>query len=444
MEGERDSEPQPQREHFRPLLKIFFLVSLSVSLCYLVIASPNDILRSKGQFQAWYPQFGSAFAAIVENNCSVAYDTYRYGTRQNTTADSLRGRETITLFVEPMINCILGNSSEYIKYALSSSQVMLGLTPTIIAILGASSEEVCLLALIGRRRFLALLLAAASPSIFTTRSFEYRTPSEILKVRLNMKHVDSTLEIKKRIIIIIIEYVVALGALANTATVSWQLGVKTISSTNPSNTLTPTLWFLLAIPAHIAGAIIFRLIAIRVEYPGEDHSESRGAFKFWKLSVWTSWLKGFYTGLKGHHRNPGSTLSHWGTAYWNIIRREFCLHLKQGQREKIYIKWFEESRLFTISAWFLSVLIVFHIILGTLILSGTTFIGPRDALGVMMRYIASVVACRVILLYELAVMRACYKNGGNDESRHSNQEGVLRSEFGQKGENYSSVQTIGG
>jgi hypothetical protein len=56
-----------------------------------------------------------------------------------------------------------------------------------------------------------------------------------------------------------------------------------------------------------------------------------------------------------------------------------------------------------------------------------SLIGPRDALGVMARYVVSAVTCRVILVYVLAVVRVCYWNGLNAESRESNQEVVLES-----------------
>jgi hypothetical protein len=171
-----------------------------------LIVSPNDWLRSKGQFKNWYSEFGDAFASIARNNCSQQYNIYLYGTRQNTTVNDTQGSFTNIVFVEPMVMCILGNSSEFIKYALGSAQVMLGLTPTIFALLGAGSEEVCLLALIGRRRFLALLLAAASPSIYTNRAIEYRSPSEILRDRLGRRHVDFSLHLRKRKIFIVLEY----------------------------------------------------------------------------------------------------------------------------------------------------------------------------------------------------------------------------------------------
>ncbi|KAI9766021.1 MAG: hypothetical protein M1839_005270 [Geoglossum umbratile] len=417
-------ELQPRRDITSPIVKISLLAVISVFLLVFVIISPNDQLRSKGQFKSWYSQFREVFAPIAKDKCAQQYDTYLYGTRQNTTINETRGAGSITLFVEPMIKCVLEGSSEYVKYALGSAQVMLGLTPTIIALLGASSEEVCLLALIGRRRFLALLLAAASPSIYTSRAFEYRSPGEILRDRLGRQHVGFSLENPNRIIIIVFEYVLAVAALANVATVSWQLGVMTISGISPNTIFMPMLWSLLAIPAHIGGVIIFNLRAVRVDHPDEDPPEPRSPLV---------WLKAFCTGLKKLFRNPKSTLSCWGTLYWNLIRREFWLHPEQGRNKKIHIQWFQESRLFIISAWFLSVMIVFHIILGTIIMSSSIFIGPRDALGVMVRYVISVVTCRVILVYELAVMRVCYKNGLNAEPQEANQEGVLESTLKNRG-----------
>jgi len=120
----------------------------------------------------------------------------------------------------------------------------------------------------------------------------------------------------------------------------------------------------------------------------------------------------------------------------DIILREFWIHPDQlkGPPEKIYIDWYYESILFTILAWVLSVFFILHIILGTLILSSTYFVGPRDALGIMVRYVLSVIICRVILVYELAIVRAGYNNAGSQDgsqekfvaSKHGSPEVVLR------------------
>lgn len=59
-------------------------------------------------------------------------------------------------------------------------------------------------------------------------------------------------------------------------------------------------------------------------------------------------------------------------------------------------------------SWVLSTGIVFHVVFGTLLFSGLTFIGPKDAMAVVVRYIVSVLVCRVILMYEIAGMRERY------------------------------------
>ena len=46
-----------------------------------------------------------------------------------------------------------------------------------------------------------------------------------------------------------------------------------------------------------------------------------------------------------------------------------------------------------------------HWIFGTLVFSSTLFIGTLDALGVIARYLASALVCRIILLVELAGVR---------------------------------------
>jgi hypothetical protein len=56
-------------------------------------------------------------------------------------------------------------------------------------------------------------------------------------------------------------------------------------------------------------------------------------------------------------------------------------------------------------SWVLSVYVIVHVVYGMLVLSSLYFIGPRDALGVVGRYMASVLVCRVIVMYEIAGLR---------------------------------------
>jgi hypothetical protein len=388
----------PSRREIGAIAKILFINAATWGIILVAIANPSDSMRSRKQFQHWFPQFETALSTIVNTTCSDEYNYYLTGDRQNTngTEISLYGKNAA--FVEPLISCILGASSQYMQYALNTSQVILGLTPTIIAILGASSEEMCLLALVGRRRFLSLLLSAASPSIYTSRGFEYRNLALILHEEPGRNHVRTSLHRRNRRIIIILEYIFAGAALANIATISWQLGLRSINNVNPNVRYIPTLWSVAAVPLHLLGLVIFGLRVRRIDSPHQTLPESNKYPKIrdTKISNIGTQSRKFVRALLSR--------------IWSLVQREFWLHPEQGPDERIHVQWFKESRLFLASAYLLTIFFIFHIILGTLVLASTNFIGPGDAIGIMARYIASVIVCRVILMYELAVVKECYNS----------------------------------
>jgi len=431
---DHEVEYPSRRTLFTSAFKYATIVLLAIGFAAIAISNPNEILRSRSQFQSWYHQFGRSFAA-AKLQCPAEYEIYLHGTKKNETVDVILGSDSLTMFVTPIIECIINHCSEYIKYSLGTAQVMLGVTPTIVALLGASTEEVCLLALIGRRRLLGLLLASASPSIYTNRAFEYRNAGDILRDRLGREHITSSLQLNWRRTIVVFEYIFAIAALANVATVSWELGVKSINAINPTSTLMPMLWSLLAIPAHLAGAVVFHLKAQRVDHwdPTPQDPTAVSMSQASTVSVVRHWLRRVV-------EDPWRAVHRWTMQFLNLIRREFCFHPGHSRDEKIFVKWFKESRLFTVLAWMLSVLIVFHIILGTLILSSANFVGPRDALFVMIRYVASVCVCRVILMYELAVVRLGYKNGLDAIARENSQRETLNAQI-LVSEKESSVST---
>ncbi|KIN02422.1 hypothetical protein OIDMADRAFT_121140, partial [Oidiodendron maius Zn] len=241
--------------------------------------------------------------------------------------------------------------------------VMLGITPTIIAVLGTSSEEVCFVAVIGRRRVLGFLLAAASPSIYTERAFKYQNPDVILQERIGAQYIKSTRGSNRRWLLVLLEYVLVLAAIANVATLSWVLGVQSVNTMNPNTIYMPMIWSVIGIITHVMGAVVFHMRVRRLDEVGQ----------FIRSSTVASSLK--------------------------AMMRE----------ESLQYVTIPESRWFTFLAWFLSVLIIFSIILGTNILSSTTFVGPKDAFGVLARYILSVIICRIIVVYELEVQRVSVK-----------------------------------
>jgi hypothetical protein len=202
------------------------------------------------------------FQNTLQQSCNVEYRAYLHGTKANSTIQWYDGDDAHTEFTEPVINCILNNISQDILYQLQSVQIIIGLTPTILAILGASSDETSLLAVIGKRPLLALLLASASPSVYTSRAFDYRNPREILKERDGRYHVSP--KKGRRRLIVIAQYVVILAALANIATINWQLGTQTVCSIATELNYMPVTWTILGIAIHGVGVILLRLRARRV------------------------------------------------------------------------------------------------------------------------------------------------------------------------------------
>ena len=384
------------------VVKFFICLLLAVAIIVVALVNPHDFLRSRHQFRSWFQQYSYQFNLIAKDNCTDEYSVYLYGTRQNTSDQTMSGAGKYTLFVQPMVNCLLSNAGSYVQYQLSSSQVLLGITPTIIAVLGASSEEVCFVALIGRRRLLGLLLAAASPSIYTERAFKYQNPDEILKARLAGQHVKPARGSNRRWFLVLLEFAAVLAAIANVADLNWTLGLKTVNAVHPNTVYMPMIWSILGVITHVMGAVVFRMRVWRRDKDGQVIRRSTPAsfLKAMRPSQWPA-MSQMYHNLKrmayrefnGQHNEPeerdleGRTLS-------------------EKLEERLRYKMIPESRWFTFLAWALSVFIIFHIILGTFILSSTNFVGPKDSLGIMARYVLSVIICRAIVLYELAVLRA--------------------------------------
>lgn len=85
------------------------------------------------------------------------------------------------MLVEPVVNCLLNNVSAYIKAANSTAQVILGVTPPLLATLGASTDELALLNVVGGRTLLALLISFGNPSVYMKRVFHFRQPEKMLQ-----------------------------------------------------------------------------------------------------------------------------------------------------------------------------------------------------------------------------------------------------------------------
>ncbi|CAJ2503440.1 Uu.00g108340.m01.CDS01 [Anthostomella pinea] len=348
-------------------------------------SSANAAITS--QFQNFYPQHGDKYEYILHHNCSTQFANYLTGRTHDFPIDWLGGGSKPTVLTEPVILCLLNNVSEYIKSASASAQVLLGITPTLLALLGASTEELAMLTVLGRRPLLALFLSIGSPAVYVSRAFEFHDPRQPLRDRCGRYHLFRPASKASRWALAAAQYAVALAAAANIATLNWELGVRTACTFWTETIFAPLLWGILSVPIHIAGTLALRL-RVRRTTRGAGDDDVRYTFAQWLRAT--------------PRRVAGLARSEWTPC---------------AAQDELRVVAFDEGKTFISWAWLLSTCTIIHILFGTLLLSSLLFVGPQDALGVIVRYMASVLACRVVLMFEIAGMRERYVAGPSEDGR---------------------------
>ncbi|KAK3389771.1 hypothetical protein B0H63DRAFT_464309 [Podospora didyma] len=362
------SQPFP-----RVMPTLALLVAMHVTA---VVAWP-----SMDRFESWYPQYRTTFETIMRQNCTGFLKAYRSGDYSNE-IDYVGGGDEHSQNIQPLVQCLLENTSEYVKTSMSASQVLLGVTPTILSILGASVEESALLYIVGRRPFLAWILALGSPSLYFNRAFEYRNPHEIIQ-----GHNEHLPQHRpggwKSAGIVCLEYLLAMASVTNIAVQTWELGLQTFSSVWPETFLAPSVWAVLRVILHLLGMVLVRM---RIRRNGGG-IKSGQQISFWR------WCQTVFPRCR------------------DACTTEFRPCVTQ---DDVSVDTFKETKRFLCLAWLLHTLSVAHILYGTLIFSSLSFIGTRDATMVLGRFMASVLCCRVILMYEIAGCRQAYRRSNDD------------------------------
>lgn len=111
---------------------------------------------------------------------------------------------------------------------MAGAAVLLGLTPAILAALGPSVEELSSLFIVARRPLLGICIAAGAPSLYPLRTIDYKKVIETLGDRNSYVHPIIHFTRPYQYTVMILEFIVATGAIANSATNSYQLGMQTI------------------------------------------------------------------------------------------------------------------------------------------------------------------------------------------------------------------------
>ena len=354
----------------------------------LLVIHTTQAIRAANQFQNWYPEFAATFKASLRDNCTEEYRHYVHGTFEsnNTKMDTIQGADHTNQLVEPVVNCILSSTSEFIKSAMVSAQVLLGLTPAMLAVLGPSIEETSVLFVVGRRPLLAILLAAGCPAVLTMHAFNDQSTVELLKKLLEKRTFDdqNTVRLPKErgrllrpqsaahpreMFVMILQYILAAGAIVNTIINSRKLGIRVVCNFAPHITYLFNIWAVLALAIHGFSALsLCRHIRVT------DQSKSKGRF--------------------------------------NWIIRQFK---PLSMRDPVDVEFKEKAYLSTFFSWLIAMLSVVHVIGGTLMFSSMLFISVRDSLMPIGLYMASVIVCRGIVAWELDRLRMSFKPSSSSD-----------------------------
>jgi hypothetical protein len=335
---------------------LFVSIFIAINPCVATVTAPK--------FKHWFPTYGFIFENFLQNNCSAEYHVYLRGERNNSNIDWNAGAGYKNQLVQPVVECILQSCSELMKADMGSCSVLLGLAPSILAILGPSVEEISLLSIVGGRRFYALLLAAGSPAVFPVRSFENRDPLRALaEFKGHSRYFE--LSFPAELVIATIEYILTLAAVANVLTLTHQLASQSILAIAPETTYIPWLWVFIGVLLHIIGSFTFHL------HVSVTRERTRLSLATWFRPLYTPWFE-------------------HGT-----VRTETQM----------------ETYLFIFMSWFMSVGTVLHVIFGTLMFSALLFVAVEDGLMIIGRFMASVVLCRIILLFEIVRLREVFNSG---------------------------------
>jgi hypothetical protein len=283
---------------------------------------PTAATARNTRFHQFFPVYRAIFTDIRDNQCAALY--------------AAQQAETTfwTRFCTDVLSCILGNTSEAIKGNMASGTVVLGLMPTILTFLGSSTAETALLS--RRRPLLSFLIACGSPAVAPIPTFIYQDPVADLKAREGrlIPSRFSALSHFQAAIIVLVEYLLILAAIANVITASYYTGLWTINTISCDTIWFPIVWVVLTLSIHLMGMTAFALRADTIRGVGSSRSTR--------------------------------------TRFIERIQYEFkpCV-----THDKLVLKWKDENYFFIFISWFASITTVSHLLFGTVAFSSLEFIG---------------------------------------------------------------------
>lgn len=251
------------------------------------------------------------------------------------------------------------------KADMANAAILLGLLPVVVATFGPDIKEIALLS--SRRPLLSLLLSIGVPAVYISRPMEYADPLEILEPgpgRFTIGRVESA---RLAAAISGAEYSFVALAIVNLLWVSYTLGMQTVLAWK-CIAFMPIAWALVPMVVHVVAATAFRTSKV---------------------------MRRSDTNLE---RAKGNVVGRW-------LRAEYLLCANQTEK----ILRVDAPGHITVALNHLATLMgSVHVMFGIVVFASLLFISLLDATLVFVRYMASILVCRLVLKYEIAGARSTF------------------------------------
>ncbi|KAF1817997.1 uncharacterized protein K489DRAFT_414060 [Dissoconium aciculare CBS 342.82] len=377
------------------------------------------------RFQHWFSNARKIFEPTSNNECNATLAEYRkaYASTSNHVDNNLGLYSSPTYATcREHVSCILDNTSEYSKATLSTGTALLGLMPLVLVALAPTTTE---LALVGMYRpGLGLILSAASPAVIVDRVFSWQDPGELLKLDHTAGDVRNPLIMNKRgkrasLVLGIIQYLLALGAVGNTAFLVIELSLNGVL--NWGCTMTWPLYVWISLP------VMFHIMACVGYYLTLDHSRNPDSTAYLQVSTClpsiasaSSLEPPVQTGDSGKRRpqskragyevrEVGTSIASQTKSWGERLRLEFTSTVGQLNAHYPSRNWKAhntEVRIGLLLCNLSGFLSFFHLIFAIISFSGLLFVTAIDAISdIGMRLALSALVSRLIVLVELGGLR---------------------------------------
>lgn len=338
---------------------------------FLITISPVQAhLRGSTRFTEFFPLLRPELTNISTTTCASSLTFY------------LENQDRLAC--DAHINCILSNMVQLDQIDMTNAGILLGLLPIFVATFGPTIAEIALLS--SRRPLLSLLLSVGVPAIFIIRPMAYADPLELLTPVRGEFTIQRFTNKRLALLLSGAEYLIVSLAIVNILWVSYELQLRTVLAWKCLPFM-PVVWALLPCIIHLLAAWTFNHSAVMRRVKLEHQTDSLG-----------------------RRDSLATRFSTW-------VRTEFVLCANQ-ENETLQDT---SPELLTVTLnWLATVMGSIHVIFGIVVFAGLLFISLLDASIVAVRYMVSILVCRLVLKFEISGARGTTRLEKREDNNNNN------------------------